>query len=140
MLFALTPLYRWFGSDLESYDAGKVAAIHDGCGLVIPNVYDGAKGEVETRKLLEARAMGADGAQINLPDVTADALDEPVATRLRLRGGKACLLDAAHGIGLPRKPLRMGARTRVTDRRGCVPRLGRARVRFAGDGSALSAP
>jgi glycerophosphoryl diester phosphodiesterase len=137
MHFGLAGFYRWFGSDLETYDAGKIAAIHDGCGLVIPNVYDGAKAEVETRKLLEARAMGADGAQINLPDVTADALDEPVATRLRLRTGRACLLDAEHGIGLPRKPLTVAGRTRLTDRRGCVERPGRAPVAFAGDGSAL---
>lgn len=137
MFFALGQLYRWFGSDLESYDAGKVAAIHDACGLFIPNVYDGAKGDVETRKLLEARAIGADGAQINLPDVTADALDEPVATRVRLRPGRACLEDRRHRIGLPGKPLRVGGKEQLTDRHGCVPR-GKARhAAFAGDGSAL---
>lgn len=137
--FVLGQIYRWFGSDLETYDAGKVAAIHDACGLVIPNVYDGARAEVETRQLLEARAMGADGAQVNLPDVTADALDEPVATRLRLGRRQACLLDAEHGIGLPRKPLAVAGETRVTDRYGCVERPGRAAVAFAGDGSALPA-
>ena len=137
-LYALGVQYRWFGSDLESYDAGKVAAIHDACGLVIPNVYDGAKGDVETRKLLAARAMGADGAQINLPDVTADALDEPVATRLVARSGRVCLLDAAHGIGLPRKPVKVGGVRRTSDRFGCVERGRRQSARFAGDGSALA--
>lgn len=136
-LYALGAQYRWFGSDLESYDAGKVAAVHDACGLVIPNVYDGAKADVETRNLLAARAMGADGAQINLPDVTADALDEPVATRIVSRPGRACLVDVAHGIGLPRKPIRVGGATRTSDRFGCAERRGRTPVRFAGDGSAL---
>ena len=130
----LSAQYRWFGSDLETYDAEKVATIHDGCSLVIPNVYDGAKADVETAKLHEAIALGADGAQINLPDVTADALDEPVATRIVARPGLACLVDAAHAIGLPRKP--MGGR--VTDRDGCVPHEGSKPVRFAGDGSALA--
>jgi glycerophosphoryl diester phosphodiesterase len=137
-LFTLGAQYRWFGSDLETYDADKVAAIHDACSLVIPNVYDGAKGDVETAQLHAARAMGADGAQINLPDVTADALDEPVTTRLVARPGRACLLDAAHGIGLPRKTVMAGDAARTTDRDGCVRRDGRQPVRFAGDGSALA--
>lgn len=137
-LFALGSVYRWFGSDLETYDADKVAAIHDACGLVIPNVYDGDKAAVETAQLLEARAMGTDGAQINLPDVTADALDEPVATRIVAATRAACLLDAEHGIGLPRKTLRVGDGSAVTDRDGCVERRGRQPVRFAGDGSALA--
>ena len=139
MHFGLAQFYRWFGSDLETYDAGKIAAIHDACSLVIPNVYDGAKGDVEARNLLAARAMGADGAQINLPDVTADALDEPIATRIRRRRGRACLLAAGHGIGLPGKPLTVGGETRLTDRRGCVPRARGEAVSFAGDGSALAA-
>lgn len=140
MLFGLGAAYRWFGSDLDTYDAGKIAAIHDACGLVIPNVYDGAKAAVETAQLHAARAMGADGAQINLPDVTADALDEPVATRIRLRAARACLLDAVHRIGLPGKPLTVAGQTRVTDRYGCVARAAGEAVSFAGDGSALPAP
>ncbi|HEX8208360.1 MAG TPA: glycerophosphodiester phosphodiesterase family protein [Solirubrobacteraceae bacterium] len=137
-LYALGQRYTWFGSDLETYDAGKVAAVHDACGLVIPNVYDGAKADVEAANLAAARAMGADGAQINLPDVTADALDEPVATRIERPAGEACLVDAEHGIGLPRKPLLVGKMRLVTDRDGCVPvTMRKGRVRFAGDGSAL---
>ena len=138
-LFALGAIYRWFGSDLETYDADKVAAIHDACGLVIPNVYDGDKADVESAQLLAARAMGADGAQIGLPDVTADALDEPVATRIVAATSRtACLLDAEHGIGLPRKTLQVGDAAATTDRDGCVTRRGRQPVRFAGDGSALA--
>jgi hypothetical protein len=136
-LYALGRRYTWFGSDLETYDAGKIVAVHDACALVIPNVYDGADAGTETRNLYAARAMGADGAQINLPDVTADALDEPVATTLARTAGRACLRDAAHGIGLPRKPLLVGSATFVTDRHGCVAAPGHAPVRFAGDGSAL---
>ena len=138
-LFALGTVYRWFGSDLETYDEQKTQRIHDACGLVIPNVYDGAKGDVETANLVAARAMGADGAQVNLPDVTADALDEPVATRIVAPTARsACLRDAEHGIGLPRKTLRVGDGERTTDRDGCVPRKGRQPVAFAGDGSALA--
>jgi len=136
-LYALGAQYRWFGSDLETYDAGKVAAVHDACSLVIPNVYDGARADVETANLAAARAMGADGAQVNLPDATADALDEPVPTRLIAAPRHACLVDAAHGIGLPRKPVRVGPTTRLTDRFGCVPRAGGQSAKFAGDGSAL---
>ena len=130
--------YRWFGSELDTYDAEKVDAIHANCGLVIPNVYDGAKADVETANLLAARAMGVDGAQINLPDVTADALDEPVATRVRRRDGRWCLVDAKHRIGLPRKPLSVDGVTATTDRDGCVDGPARASVVFAGDGSALA--
>jgi hypothetical protein len=129
--------YRWFGSDLESYDAAKVEAIHGACGLVIPNVYDGAKGDVEAANLAAARAMGADGAQVNLPDVTADALDQPVRTWLVAAGGRVCLLAAEHGIGLPGKPVDTGRLTPLTDRDGCVAPERRLRARFAGDGSAL---
>ena len=136
-LYTLGATYRWFGSDLDTYSAGKVAAVHDACGLVIPNVYDGADGEAEARNLQAARAIGVDGAQVNLPDVTADALDQPVATALVAAPGAACLLDAAHAIGLPRKPLAVAGTTRTTDRDGCVPRPPGAPVRFAGDGSAL---
>jgi glycerophosphoryl diester phosphodiesterase len=136
-LYLLGQRYTWFGSDLDTYDAGKVVAVHDACGRVIPNVYDGADGLAEARNLHAARAVGADGAQVNLPDVTADALDEPVATSVRRAPGRACLVDAAHGIGLPRKQLRVGAAAGVTDRHGCVPAQDRARVRFDGDGSAL---
>ena len=137
-LYALGQHYTWFGSDLETYDAGKVIAIHDACGLVIPNVYDGAKADVETSNLHAARAMGVDGAQVNLPDVTADALDEPVATRIERRPGQVCLNDAEHGIGLPRKPLQVDRATLTTDRFGCVERSGRQQARFAGDGSATA--
>jgi glycerophosphoryl diester phosphodiesterase len=136
-LYMLGERYTWFGSDLETYDAGKIVAVHDACALVIPNVYDGADADAETRNLHAARAMGADGAQINLPDVTADALDEPVATALARAAGQACLREAAHGIGLPRKPLLVGSATSVTGRHGCVAAPGHAPVRFAGDGSAL---
>ena len=138
-LFVLGANYRWFGSDLETYDAGKVAAIHDACGLVIPNVYDGAKGDVEAKNLLAARQMGADGAQINLPDVTADALDEPVATRIRRRKATACLQDREHRIGLPDKTLHTDGEPRTTDRHGCIRAPLDAEVEFQGDGSALPA-
>lgn len=144
-LFALTREYTWFGSSLPKYSPEKIAAIHDGCGLVIPNVYQGDVTGDEAGDLLYARAIGADGAQVDTPDLVADMLDEPVPTEIDVRAAgeetDACLLDARHRLGLPRKRLVHGDRTLETRVGGCA-RLGRepsaGKVRFAGDGSALA--
>ncbi len=143
-LYALTQEYWSFGSSLPAFDAGDIAEIHDGCGLVLPNVYQGEVTGSEAGDLAYARSIGADGAQVNNPDVAAAVLGEPVATTLSLRpAGEAlaCLLDAEHRMGLPGKALRLGdGSTVVTARDGCAPLPpGRSgRIRFAGDGSALA--
>lgn len=142
-LYALAAEYWSFGSSLPFFDAGDVAEIHDGCGLVIPNVYQGEVTGSEAGDLAHARSIGADGAQVNNPDVAADVLDEPVPTELvarRVPSRAVCLVDALHGMGLPGKVLTLGDGTVVVaGRDGCVALSHPAgRVRFAGDGSALA--
>jgi glycerophosphoryl diester phosphodiesterase len=83
-LYALgSSAYTYFGSRLDEYTPESIAEIHDACGLVTPHAYDGTYGD-EAESLLYARSIGADGAQVNSPDVAADALDEPVPTTLTL--------------------------------------------------------
>jgi len=144
-LYPLTQEYWSFGSSMPAFDAGDIAEIHDGCSLVIPNVYQGDVTGSEAGDLAYARSIGADGAQVNNPDVAAEVLGEPVATTLDLRPAgrdEVCLVDAEHGFGLPGKTLTLGDGTRsVTGKGGCVPldandRAGR--IRFDGDGSALA--
>lgn len=143
-LYALTTEYYSFGSSLSSFDAGDIAEIHDGCSIVLPNVYQGAVTGTEAGDLLEARRRGADGAQVNNPDVAAAVLNLPVATSFVVRPqgrAQACLVDAEHQMGLPGKHVSVGDHGLLTGRGGCVPlpadeRAGR--LRFAGDSSALS--
>lgn len=137
--YAAAREYDAFGSSLPGFDAGRINEAHDGCALVLPNVYQGDVTGTEAGDLLHARSLGADGAQVNNPDVAVDALDRPVATVLVSDGGTACLLDAEHRQGLPGKALSLGdGSTVTTGLAGCVPLDQPAgRVRFAGDGSAL---
>jgi hypothetical protein len=143
-LYGFTERYRWFGSGLPGYSAEQVAAIHDGCGLVIPNVYQGFVTKTEAGDLRYALSIGADGAQVNNPDVAADVLDEPVRTRITARrvgrrGLVTCLRNPAKRQGIPKKVLHVGGLLVPTAKRGCVWVPGRwgQRVSFAGDGSAL---
>lgn len=143
-LYAIGADYTWFGSSLPSFTPEVIVAIHDACGFAIPNVYQGDVTDSEAGDLLHARSIGADGAQVNNPDVVADALDEPVGTRLTLSSAptKACLLDELHGFGLPEKSLTFKKGSAITGRGGCVvlpSRFRRGEVTFAGDGSALPA-
>jgi glycerophosphoryl diester phosphodiesterase len=142
MLYAIGQDYRWFGSSLPNYSPEKVAAVHDACGLVIPNVYQGDVTGSEAGDLLHARSIGADGAQVNNPDVVAEALEEPVLTRIEVDadGSRACLLDEEHGFGLPLKQLTVQGVTIGTRRGGCavLPEdFVAGAIRFEGDGSAL---
>lgn len=140
-LYAFGQDYTWFGSSLPNYDAGKIAAIHDACGLAIPNVYQGDVTGTEDGDLLFARSIGADGAQVNNPDLVADALDEPVPTELVIDGSKVCLVNRDNGMGLPEKPLKANGDHLVTGKAGCasLPHGFRAgRISFEGDGSALA--
>jgi hypothetical protein len=131
-LFALAAEYWSFGSDLPAFDAEDVAEIHDGCGLVIPNVYQGDVTGSEAGDLAHALTIGADGAQVNRPEIAAEVLGEPVATRF----DGPCLVDAEHGLGLPGKTVHVRGATAVTGRGGCVD-AGPGVLRFGGDGSAL---
>lgn len=141
--FALARAEYWaFGSSLPGFDKERIAEIHDGCGVVIPNVYQGDVTGTEFGDLLHARSLGADGAQVNNPDVAVDALDRPVPTVLEVAGGRACLLDGLRRQGLPKKRLDLpGGGSVTTALGGCAPLpAGSAgEVRFSGDGSALPA-
>ena len=143
-LYGFTERYRWFGSNVTGYTPEQVAAIHDGCGLVIPNVYQGFLTETEAGDLRHALAIGADAAQVDNPDVAAEVLGEPVPTvitawRLGRRYLVTCLRNAVNRGGLPKKALRVGRRTVTTAKRGCIGVRGGwgKRIVFAGDGSAL---
>jgi len=140
VLYAASKEYGQFGSSIPDYTPERVAEVHDGCGLVVPNVYQGDVTGTEAGDLAYARSIGADGAQVNNPDVAADVLDRPVPTELVASAGAVCLVDGLRGLGLPGKTLRLGdGSTPTTGRGGCVTTEGPAgRVRFAGDGSALA--
>lgn len=143
-LYALTREYYSFGSSLSSFDAGDIAEVHDGCSIVLPNVYQGKVTGSEAGDLRFARDLGADGAQVTNPDVAVAVLGRPVATTFQVRPQgqpRACLVDSEHQLGLPGKPVHVGHDELVTGRGGCVllPAESRAgRLRFDGDGSALA--
>ena len=103
--------------------------------MVIPNVYQGDVTGSEAGDLAYALSIGADGAQVNTPQVAAEVLGEPVGTRF----DGLCLVDEQHGLGLPGKPVRANGATLITGRGGCLPAAGgfTGVLRFAGDGSAL---
>ncbi|HVE63003.1 MAG TPA: glycerophosphodiester phosphodiesterase family protein [Mycobacteriales bacterium] len=138
VFYAATKEYDHFGSSLPGFDAGRINEAHDGCAQVMPNVYQGDVTGTEAGDLLHARALGADGAQVNNPALAVDVLNRPVATVLTANAARVCLLDAEHRQGLPGKSLVLGNGRKVTTGLGgCVALSGRAgRVRFAGDGSA----
>lgn len=141
---AVTTEYS-FGSKLAEFTPDKVAAIHQGCGLALPHSYDGlddkdpsaAETAKELATMVEGRRAGLDGFQTNRPDAAADALDQPVASRLERQGRVTCLVNAANGLGLPGRQLTVGKRSFTTGKSGCVAAPGGAR--FDGDGSALAA-
>jgi hypothetical protein len=139
--YAASREYDLFGSALPGFDAGRINEAHDGCAQVIPNVYQGAVTGSEEGDLLHARALGADGAQINRPEVAVAALGRPVATVLSAAApGQVCLLDAEHRQGLPEKTLSLGdGSSVVTGVGGCVASAP-GRVRFAGRVRARHSP
>lgn len=142
LLYALGQEYHWFGSSLPNFSPERIAAIHDACSSVLPNVYQGHVTGSEPGDLAYARSIGADGAMVNNPDVAAEVLDRPVDTTIALDpdAGTACLLGH-HGLGLPGKTVHVGGEARVTGKGGCVV-LGAGwdggAVTFAGDGSAVA--
>ncbi|HWH29595.1 MAG TPA: glycerophosphodiester phosphodiesterase family protein [Mycobacteriales bacterium] len=139
--YALSAEYDAFGSSLPGFDAERIAEAHDGCALVVPNVYQGEVTGSEAGDLLHARALGADGAQVDNPDVAVAVLGRPVATTVAVRpdgAPLACLLDAEHRQGLPGKPLHVAGRTETTGVGGCVPLPAHpvGRIVYGGDDSA----
>jgi glycerophosphoryl diester phosphodiesterase len=136
LFYALGLQYRWFGSSLRGFSPESIAAIHDACSFVQPNVYQGHVTGSEAGDLAHALAIGADGAMVNRPEVAAEVLGRPVATTITVEGGAACLLGH-RGLGLPGKVLDVDGTALTTGRGGCVDLpADAASVRFAGDGSA----
>lgn len=139
-LFALTPEYWSFGSSLPAFDAEDIAEIHDGCSLVIPNVYQGDVTDSEAGDLAYALSIGADGAQVNNPDVAVDVTNQPVRTAINTTRRTACLVNKRNGLPLPGKTLEVSDMLPITGRGGCImlPWGSEGTVRFRGDGSALA--
>jgi hypothetical protein len=140
-----------YGSRRDKFTPEKIAAIHDGCSVVIPHTYDEGH-ENEAAEFLKARAAGADGAQTDQPDVIRAAMGAPVPTRLipdATRGANAlCLTHAINGLGLPYKPIAVTTRSGApavdgsTNRFGCVTLPGAPAdyvAHFAGDSTAQAA-
>lgn len=136
-LYALGAEYDWFGGSFPNYPPEAIAAVHDACDFVQPNVYQGDVTETEAGDLAYARAIGADGAMVNNPDVAAEVLERPVATSITIEGSTACLLGH-RWFGLPGKTLKVDGESLPTRRGGCVmlPAVWSS-VTFDGDGSAL---
>jgi glycerophosphoryl diester phosphodiesterase len=138
VFYALGAEYDWFGSSLPIFPPETIAAIHDACDFVQPNVYQGDVTGTESGDLAYARSIGADGAMVNNPDVAADVLDRPVATSITVEGPTACLVGH-HGLGLPGKTLRVDGASMHTRRGGCVAVPGEwTSIVFEGDGSSLA--
>ena len=142
-LYALAATTEYsFGSTLAEFTPDKVAAIHDGCGLVLPHSYDGLNdndpsAKETAKELAQMRAglaRGVDGFQTNRPDAMAEALGEPVPSRLVRSDDGWCLVNADNGLPLAHRTVQAAGRDWVTGKGGCVPT--KARVRFDGDGAA----
>lgn len=145
-LYALAATTEYsFGSTLAEFTPDKVAAIHDGCGLVLPHSYDGRNDndpspEETAKELAQMKAglaRGVDGFQTNRPDAMADALDEPVPSLLVRAKSRTCLVNASNGLPLAHRPVEVAGRQVLTGKGGCVSLPGH--VRFLGDGSAQAA-
>ena len=115
-----------YGSRRERFTAERIAAIHDGCSVVLPHTYDNTN-LLEADEFMKARAAGADGGQVNTPNVLAFVANRRIATRFEYRPAtrQACLLNASNGLGLTQSivNIRRGLdyfAIKVTDRDGCV--------------------
>ena len=115
-----------YGSQLDRFTPEKIAAIHDGCGLVIPHSYDNTI-LLEADQFEHGRDIGADGAQVDQPDLIAEVAERHVPARLIYRAAsrQVCLLNSTNGLGIPRRLLSVfrGLQlpsVRTTDREGCV--------------------
>ncbi|PXV69435.1 glycerophosphoryl diester phosphodiesterase [Sinimarinibacterium flocculans] len=125
-LHAQTAQSTVFGSRLDRFTAGNIAAIHDGCMLVVPHTYDEGP-EVEAAQWELGRALGIDGAQTDQPDVIR-ARQAAVDPRRRLptqlvRGDgdtRVCLVNAFNRLGLPFLGLRWNGGEARTGIDGCV--------------------
>lgn len=139
----IASVFSVFGSRLDEYDAASIAAIHEGCGIVMPHAYD-AGPDLEVAQYRLARSLGADGVQTNQPDAIVAAAGRPARARLEASRGEVCLVSAEHGLGFPGKAVQVRrGRQRVTVTTGLggcadVPAWRGAVVTFTSDGSVRS--
>lgn len=142
-----------YGSRMDKFSAETIAAIHDGCSLVLPHSYDEGQ-ENEAAQFALGLAKGADGAQSDQPDVIRAALAAPLtvtlapSTAAEVGEHAVCLGNAENGLGLPYKTLAVFRRDGSalsdarTNRWGCINLDNAAEdyvVRFAGDATAVAA-
>ena len=142
-----------YGSRRDKFTPERIAAIHDGCSVVLPHSYDEGP-DNEAAEFLLMRAAGADGAQVNQPDVIRAALNAPVDTALapssaaEVGPNAVCLTNPNNGFGLPYKTLTVTTRSGMavaggsSNRFGCINLPGAPAdhvVRFGGDPSAKAA-
>lgn len=125
-LYAQTSHTAVYGSQLSRFSPEKIAAVHDGCSLALPHSYD-LTVLTEAEQFRQARQQGADGAQIDAPEVIAEAAERNLAAHLQYRVDtrQVCLHNSANGLGIPRRLLAVvrGLQlpsVRTTDREGCI--------------------
>ena len=115
----------------------------------MPHVYDEGP-EQEVAQYLQARAIGADGAQTNQPEQIVAAAGRPAPSRIvtRVAGSTAriCLVNADNRLGFPTKRIELrkaSARATLTaGLGGCAelpgPSWRGATASFEGDGAVLA--
>ena len=115
-----------YGSHRDRFSPQKISAIHRSCALVLPHSYDHGL-QAERDEFRRARAAGADGAQVNQPDVIAQVAERHVAARIVYRADtrQACLQNKDNQLGIPRQVLIVfrdehPPEINVTNREGCV--------------------
>jgi hypothetical protein len=126
-LFEATQRAAVFGSRRAKFTPEKIAAIHDGCSFVLPHSYDRGERE-EVDELQRGLADGADGAQVNQPDVIAAAVQRRITAKLIPVPDqrKVCLRNARNELGIPHRNLNVRFPTDDlnlldrTDRDGCI--------------------
>lgn len=125
-LFAETQRSAVYGSRRDKFSAEKIAAIHDGCSVVLPHAYDNTD-LFEADEFMKVRASGADGAQVNTPNVIAFVANRNIPARFEYQAAvrRACLFNATNGLALPQAVvnIRRGLAyfaIKVTDGEGCV--------------------
>jgi hypothetical protein len=125
-LFAESTRSAVYGSRRERFTAERIAAIHDGCSVALPHTYDNTD-LLEADEFMKARAAGADGGQVNTPNLIAFAAQRriPALFQYRPAARQACLLNANNGLGLTQAVVNMRRGREyftiaVTDRDGCV--------------------
>lgn len=146
-LYAQTQQSSVFGSRLSKFNPENIAAIHDGCMLVIPHSYDEGW-ESEGEEWDRGRAIGMDGAQSDQPHIVRarqarldPARKLPTVLVEGDQSTQVCLNNAFNGLGLPFLPLAISDGSSVqTGIDGCVDLalpVDQSQPRFLGNAALL---